>query len=155
VYILIVEDDRANRDLFRYQVDELPFPVEIGVASNGWDALGRIAQRRPDLVVMDLGLPSLDGEGVLTRIRLWDDDPLGPPPVVVITARDLSPTDYDRLRGLGAVQVFQKGRYDTQALVDAISAWRPGEGCPIRLVREVAPSEDRVATRYPTRTRGR
>jgi len=124
VYILILEDDDSNRSLFRLQAEEVDFEIEVEVAWNGRDGLARMARRRPDLVVMDLGMPVLDGIGVLERISEWDD-PQGAPPIVIVTARDLSPGESARLRSLGMTHAFQKGRYDTQMLVDAIAAHRP------------------------------
>ena len=42
-------------------------------------------------------------------------------PVIVVTARDLSQHDHSRLSAMGVLRIFQKGRYDTQALTDAIT----------------------------------
>jgi CheY-like chemotaxis protein len=124
MYILIVEDDRANRQLFRYQAEEVEFEVDIDVAWTGWDALARIARRRPDLLLVDLGLPMLDGLGLLKRLA--ESPETAGIPVLVITARDLDPREDRLLRSLGVAQVFQKGRYDTEALVRAITRFRPG-----------------------------
>ena len=52
-------------------------------ASNGAEALRRIAGRAPELVLLDLGLPDLDGQDVLARLRAFSEVP-----VIVISARD-------------------------------------------------------------------
>jgi DNA-binding response OmpR family regulator len=59
---------------------------EVDTARHGEEALGKIAARRPDLVVLDLVMPGVDGWGVLARIRTQPN----PPPVVLLTGR----TDY-------------------------------------------------------------
>ncbi|HKB04594.1 MAG TPA: response regulator, partial [Gemmataceae bacterium] len=79
--LLIVEDDPPIRRLLRaalagegYRLDE---------AESGERALRAAAQQPPDLVILDLGLPDLDGQEVLRRLREW----LGAP-VIVLSARD-------------------------------------------------------------------
>jgi DNA-binding response OmpR family regulator len=61
-------------------------------AASGEDALADIAARRPDLVVLDLGLPGMPGEDVCRRIRAGSDVP-----IVMLTARD---GEEDLVRGL-------------------------------------------------------
>jgi two-component system KDP operon response regulator KdpE len=48
----------------------------VDVASNGTDALNQAAQRPPDLVILDLGLPDLDGVDVIGGLRGWTDAPI-------------------------------------------------------------------------------
>jgi CheY-like chemotaxis protein len=122
VDVLIVEDDRSTRDLLGLQAADGSVSVRIITASDGYEALDRLAeQARIGLILLDLGLPGLDGFGFLFRLRRVLGD--RSPPVVVVTARDLSRAEHQRLRSLGVVRVLQKGRYDTQALVDTVAAW--------------------------------
>ena len=60
--ILIVEDDADLRRLYRTALTLAGFEIEEAV--DGLDALRRIDHRRPDLVVLDIGLPALDGLAV-------------------------------------------------------------------------------------------
>ena len=80
IKILLVEDDPDILDLTAYVLRRERFVVIE--ASDGAQALRRWKVDRPDLVIMDLGLPSLDGFEVLRRIR--DEDQT---PVLVITGR--------------------------------------------------------------------
>jgi DNA-binding response OmpR family regulator len=80
IKILLVEDDPDILDLTAYVLRRERFVVTE--ASDGAQALRRWKTDRPDLVIMDLGLPSLDGFEVLRRIR--DEDQT---PVLVITGR--------------------------------------------------------------------
>jgi DNA-binding response OmpR family regulator len=80
IKILLVEDDPNLLDLVGYTLRRERFVVLE--AADGAQALRRYKADRPDLVVVDLGLPTLDGFEVLRRIREEDDTP-----VLVITGR--------------------------------------------------------------------
>jgi CheY-like chemotaxis protein len=82
--ILLVEDDAPTRDLYRSSLISAGFRV-IAV-SNGVEALRRLEAERPDAVVLDLGLPMLDGRDVRREMASrpeWRDIP-----VVVVTGTD-------------------------------------------------------------------
>jgi DNA-binding response OmpR family regulator len=85
IKILLVEDEPDILDLTAYVLRRERFVVIE--ASDGEQALRRWKTDRPDLVVLDLGLPRLDGFEVLRRIR---DD--GETPILVLTARRENPT---------------------------------------------------------------
>ena len=79
--ILVVDDDPAIRQLYRTALLFAGFDVDA--AQDGLGALHRIDLHRPDLIVLDLHLPRLDGATVLSELRAnsftWDI------PVVVVT----------------------------------------------------------------------
>jgi two-component system, OmpR family, alkaline phosphatase synthesis response regulator PhoP len=88
--ILVVDDERKIADLARDYLEHAGFAVRI--AADGNAALASIRRDRPDLVVLDLGLPGLDGLDVTRAIRR--DSSL---PVIMLTARD---DELDKLLGL-------------------------------------------------------
>jgi len=65
--ILIAEDNPVNRELLRELLEIQGY--EIFEACNGQEALAMIDQIRPDLLVLDLGMPVLDGLGAIAAIR--------------------------------------------------------------------------------------
>lgn len=65
--ILIVEDDEAARELFIHFLDKEN--CEVFTAEDGIEALKLAAEKRPDLVILDLMLPELHGIGVCKRLR--------------------------------------------------------------------------------------
>ncbi len=90
VRVLVVEDDPSVAEVVGRYLDREGFSV--AVASDGWGALKAAGAVVPDLVVLDLSLPGLDGLEVLRRLRA-----LAPVPVIVLTARG---EESDRVRGL-------------------------------------------------------
>ena len=118
--ILIVEDDRTNQDLLGFQAEDAAMDVTVVTADNGEEAMQRIMQSPLiGMILLDLGMPRMDGFEFLTRLRARPAH--RETPVIVVTARDLSEQDHVHLKSMGVKQIFQKGRYDTQALTDAIT----------------------------------
>jgi len=118
--ILVVEDDRTSQALLGYQAEDADLEVRVITADNGAEALQRVVQVSPiKLILLDIGMPQMDGFEFLTRLRTMPGH--ARTPVIVVTARELSQSDHQLLRTMGVTQIFQKGRYDTQALTDAIN----------------------------------
>ncbi|MFL5779507.1 MAG: response regulator [Chloroflexota bacterium] len=88
--ILVVDDERKIADLARDYLEHAGFAVRI--AADGEAALAAIRRDRPDLVVLDLGLPGVDGLDVTRSIRRESSLP-----VIMLTARD---DELDKIIGL-------------------------------------------------------
>jgi two-component system KDP operon response regulator KdpE len=78
--ILLVDDDRQLRRALHITLRAAGY--ELGVAATGTEALARAASEPPDIVILDLGLPDLDGVAVLEGLRGWCAAP-----VIVLSAR--------------------------------------------------------------------
>lgn len=78
--ILVVDDEEDVQILIRRILSDAGY--DVASASDGQEALHKIDERAPDLVVLDLMMPGLDGWGVLENLRRRPN----PPPVVVVTA---------------------------------------------------------------------
>nr|WP_315971286.1 response regulator [Paenibacillus sp. N3.4] len=79
--ILIIDDEPQIRKLLRVTLNAHGF--EAIEASTGQDGLLQAAMIRPDLVVLDLGLPDLTGMEVLQKLREWSQVP-----IIILTAQD-------------------------------------------------------------------
>ncbi len=84
--ILLVEDNPENRDMLSRRLVRRGF--EVALAEDGQEALDAIAARRPDLVLMDLNLPVMDGWEATRRIK--GDPVTAAIPVIALTAHAMS-----------------------------------------------------------------
>jgi two-component system, OmpR family, response regulator MprA len=91
--VLVVEDDAAVRDSLIWALGQDGYAVET--ASNGHQALAAVDAREPDVIVLDVGLPGVDGLAVCRRYRADGRRT----PVLILTARDAIS---DRVAGLDA-----------------------------------------------------
>ncbi len=89
---LIIEDEIQMRRLLRVGLEGAGY--KVGEASDGQQGLQEIVYQRPDVVLLDLGLPDMDGVEVLKRLREWSHVP-----VVVLTVRE---DEHDKVRALDA-----------------------------------------------------
>ena len=78
---LIIDDEVQIRRLLRVALEAENYQVRE--AQTGQDGLAEVASRRPDVILLDLGLPDMDGVVVLKRLREWSETP-----VLVLTVRD-------------------------------------------------------------------
>ena len=93
VRVLVVDDEPAVRDALRRALGLRGYEVEL--AEHGRSALETVALRQPDVVVLDVGMPELDGLDVCRILRSRGDKT----PVLILTARE---TVTDRVEGLEA-----------------------------------------------------
>jgi two-component system OmpR family response regulator len=93
--LLIVEDDAPLASGLRRILEAEGHAVDV--TSRGEQAVLAASQERFDLVILDIGLPQMDGFEVLRRLRAGSGDRNGPMPVLVLTARDAVE---DRVHGL-------------------------------------------------------
>jgi len=110
---LLVDDDPATRQSMRLALAKEGWTI-AGEAENGQVALDRLAQGRPDVVVLDLMMPEMDGFEFLAQMRRrtdWRDIP-----VLVVTAKDLTAQERMQLDG-GVQRVLQKGASGVEELL--------------------------------------
>ena len=120
--VLVVDDNRASRDLIRAILK--PVRCNVIEASQGQQALDLIQQERPDLVLLDVDMPGLDGITVVKRIR--QNTSLAGLPVVAVTAFAME-SDRERCMAAGFTAYLTKPvraailRQQVQQLLDARS----------------------------------
>jgi signal transduction histidine kinase/CheY-like chemotaxis protein len=117
--VLVVDDDPEHVDLVSRLL--LKEGWEVVTAANGAEAVARVQERRPALILLDLMMPVMDGFGFLEELHKLNPQP--PIPVIVVTAKDLSPDDIQRLNG-GVAHVVQKGH--PLSLDEILHRVRPG-----------------------------
>ena len=114
--VLVVEDDVPTQHAVQRLL--LSEGWESWPAMDGREALQRMEAEVPGIVLLDLMMPGMDGFEFLAekqRRPAWADIP-----VVVLTARDLTPPEQERLRSAQVAAVLQKGLYTRGDLVEEI-----------------------------------
>lgn len=81
--IVVLEDDLAMREIVTHKIKSSGFDVKS--AEDGAKGYILIEQEKPDLVVMDLMMPDMDGYEVLTRLRAHKDQKISKVPVIVLS----------------------------------------------------------------------
>lgn len=118
--IAVVEDNADNRLLLhailrdRYQIVEY---------DNGPDALEGLARSLPDLVLLDISLPGMDGNEILTEIRR--DGRMRHLPIIALTAHAMA-GDRERFLAAGFNDYITKPIVDESLLIQAIDRWLSG-----------------------------
>lgn len=116
-HILLVEDNELNRDMLSRRLIRAGFTVAF--AHDGQEAVDGVPKENPDLVLMDLGLPVLDGWEATRRIRSagWNG------PIIALTAHAMSG---ERERALAAgCDDFDTKPVDIKRLLDKMTALLP------------------------------
>jgi signal transduction histidine kinase/DNA-binding response OmpR family regulator len=113
---LVVDDDEDALDLVVAMIEESGY--DIKTARDGRGALEEIGRERPDVIILDLMLPEMDGFEVAHRLSLnadWREIP-----IIMLTARDLS---HEERRALdtGFVRIIQKGNFTRDELLAELS----------------------------------
>jgi len=117
--ILIVEDVEANRDLLVQLLEE---EYALTITVNGAEALAAAARDRPDLILMDLSLPIVDGWEAIRRLK--SDSVLAPIPVIALTAHAMS-GDEEEARAAGCDDFLTKP-IDEDVLFAMLHRWLGG-----------------------------
>lgn len=89
--ILLVEDNEMNRDMLSRRLIRRGFEVSIAVDAE--EAFQQVRTERPDVILMDLGLPGKDGYEITRELK--SDPDLAPIPVIALTASAMT-TDRDK-----------------------------------------------------------
>jgi signal transduction histidine kinase/CheY-like chemotaxis protein len=110
--ILIVDDEAEHRRRLSRVLEAEGW--QVTEAENGVVGLERLAEQRPDLIVLDLMMPEMDGFEFLSQLR--NDDALRGVPVVVITAAELTDKDRERLNG-GVERILQRSEFQPDDLL--------------------------------------
>jgi len=90
--ILVVEDDKSIKNFIYATLDINSY--NCFTAENGKDAILLITSKNPDIIILDLGLPDMDGVEIIKKVRTWSNCP-----IIVVSARS---EDRDKIEALDA-----------------------------------------------------
>jgi len=114
--ILIVEDESETREMMRRMVDRESW--DTSEAANGIEGLAQLEKEAPDVILLDLMMPQMDGFQFLAKIR--ENDEWASIPVVVVTAKSLTAEDRNFLDGR-VNRLVQKGEEDLKGLLTVLN----------------------------------
>ena len=96
IRVVIADDQQLIRAGFKMILSAEPDIEVVGEANTGSEAVDLTAELRPDVILMDIRMPDLDGIEATRRILAQDHDP--PPSVLILTTFDLDEYVYEALR---------------------------------------------------------
>jgi DNA-binding response OmpR family regulator len=113
--ILLVEDDPFVVDIYTTKLESAGFSVDV--AEDGEEALRKIKEKKPDLMILDIVLPNIDGWELLKKIKIE----LGLEDLKVVVLSNLGQKDEVR-KGLelGAIKYFIKANFTPSEVVEEI-----------------------------------
>jgi CheY-like chemotaxis protein len=124
-HALVVDDDEGIRSLFCRALEEDGWSVDE--AENGAIALEQVAKRQPDLVLLDLMMPVMDGFEFVLHFRKLEG--CAQIPIIVVTAKDLDQKERQSLLG-GVERIVEKGALTRQQLLVQVRGLITQSGTP-------------------------
>jgi two-component system cell cycle response regulator DivK len=103
--ILLAEDDEDNRDLVQFVLMRSKMDIEVIVAENGEKAVRLAKERMPNLILMDMQMPVMDGWTAVPLLKA--DEKTKGIPVIAFTAQ-AKPEDKARTREIGCIEHYGK-----------------------------------------------
>jgi|SRR3972149_7408347 CheY-like chemotaxis protein len=103
--VLLVEDDEDNRDLVSFVLSRSKLDIELAIAENGQEAIDVAVKRPPNLILMDMQMPVMDGWQAIPILKA--DDRTKDIPIIAFTAQ-AKPEDRQRTREIGCVEHYSK-----------------------------------------------
>ncbi len=117
--VMLVEDDTDIRTVASMAL-EMVGGMQVRACASGEEALAAVAEFAPQLIVLDVMMPGMNGPEVLAQLRARADT--AAVPVLFLTAK-AQPDEIARLRDLGAIDVLAKP-FDPMTLADTVrAAW--------------------------------
>jgi threonine synthase len=114
--IVVIDDNTNDSRLIRRMLQRYK-QYRVYEAHNGPDGIDLARQRRPDLIVLDLTLPGMDGFSILGELKA--DERTQEIPVVIVSAKTLTNDEWQHLRRHTA-SIWQKGNFNVRELVDHV-----------------------------------
>ena len=135
--ILLVEDNEAAVIQIKSMLESEGYILDV--AHNGQEALDYVTHTIPHGIILDLMMPGVDGFEVLKKIR--DTGETAKIPVLIITAKDLTSEDLQRLTADNIQQLIQKGDVDREGLLLKIKMML---GAEARVLTKPSPTTPRI-----------
>ncbi len=103
--ILVAEDNRTMGAIIKHFLEDNGY--EIVYASDGQQALDRICEEKPDLIILDIILPMMDGYQIARSLRGGNDEELRGIPIIILTSREALIDDTIEAEGLAEAHLLK------------------------------------------------
>jgi signal transduction histidine kinase/CheY-like chemotaxis protein len=110
--VLVIEDDMMIRDMMKHMLHK--YDWEVISANNGKVGLEKVQTQQPDIILLDLMMPEMDGYEFISRLR--EQKQQRKIPIIVLTAKDITIADHQQLSD-EVHAIFQKGAYKKEELL--------------------------------------
>lgn len=128
--LLVIDDEKDFIDALSARLEALRY--QVVEAYNGEDGLKKAREEKPDLIILDIAMPGIDGFAVLEKIKV--DEGLKSIPVIMLSAK-FQPNDLDFAKNLGASAYLTKP-VDFKALSEQVGRLMPARRMPARAKKE-------------------
>src|SRR3972149_8598439 len=115
IKVALIEDEEVLLNVLKDKLEKEGF--EVYPAVDGEDGLGVIRDKHPDIILLDIVMPKVDGFGVLGHLK--NDEALSKIPVIIISNSG-QPVEIDKALELGVRDYLVKAEFDPQEVVDKI-----------------------------------
>jgi len=119
--ILIAEDDVLLRDIWKQKIGKGGFDVITAI--DGVEAMEKIEQEHPQLLLLDIVMPNLDGFGVLEQIRNHADENIKKMVVIMLTNLGTE-EDVNKAKKLGSDGFMIKAMFSTEDIIDKLNEYK-------------------------------
>lgn len=128
-HILYAEDEQDIQDIAQIALEDIG-GFQVTYCNNGEDVLNQASQQHPDLILLDVMMPKLDGPSTLQALRQIPT--YASIPIIFMTAK-IQPDELNKYRALGAIDIITKP-FDPMTLAATITTiWeRHYQSCPIK-----------------------
>lgn len=113
--ILLVEDEKIIIDLLEKKLEEVGY--EVSVAENGEEGLEKMREEKPDLILLDIVMPKMDGFELMEE--MMKEERVDGVPVVVISNSG-QPVELERAKELGASDWLIKTEFDPAEVLEKV-----------------------------------
>ncbi|MCK4553991.1 response regulator [Candidatus Parcubacteria bacterium] len=118
--ILIIEDDKFLRDLCIRRFDQMGFKIDF--AGDGLEGMRKIIDNKPNLVLLDIIIPGIEGFELLKKIRAHKDKTIAKIPIIVLSNLGQE-SDMGKAMSLGANEYFIKAHFDIDDIANKVKKY--------------------------------
>ncbi len=132
--ILIIEDEKVLSDVLQSKITKEGF--DVIAAGDGEDGYNKIKSEKPDLILLDIVMPKMNGYEVMEKMK---EDKNNTP--VIVISNSGQPVEIEKLKQLGVVDYLIKTKFDPSEVIEKMKKYLSGKKNMIKVEPEIKPIE--------------